>query len=317
MKKVLTFGRYCRKKYGFDIRKIPISISGFTCPNIDGKVARGGCTFCQNESFSPNMSSFLKVENRLNFDRADVDLEDRYIEELINQYKKNSLFFEKNYGVDRFIIYFQSFTNTYAHISFLKRLYLKALSLKNVIGISIGTRTDCVDDEVLDFIASLDAKEVWIEYGIQSIHDTTLEQINRGHDATSMIEAIKKTKDRGIKTCAHLIYGLPGESVEMMEKSTDMVYDLGVDSVKLHPLYVVNKTALALSYNRGSFVPIDIKEYAQMVSYAIKSAPRDLIFQRISAGSSDQSLIAPKWCRDKNTQMAYLKKTLKEHRIQY
>lgn len=319
MNSVYTFGRYLKKRYRTKVCKIPISISGFTCPNIDGTSSRGGCTFCQNDSFSPNLKNPQIPKKRLSFSNSSISTEDedRYIDELISQYISYSSELKKRVGAKKFIIYFQSFTNTYAPYRFLEKLYLKALSLNDVIGISVGTRSDCVEDSTLELLSKLSLKhEIWIEYGVQSIHNETLEEINRGHDIKNLVDTINRSRDRGIKICAHLIYGLPGESMEMMKKSTDFVLNLGIDAIKLHPLYVVNKSLLALKYQKEQFKPISIDEYIDMVVYAIKSAPKEMIFQRVSAGTS-KDLIAPKWCENKNYQMDRIKKALLENGFRY
>ena len=186
-KPVFTIGRYFKNKFGEKVYKIPISISGFTCPNIDGTVAKGGCTFCENDSFSPNLQ-----KKKPSFKLHPSKPENPYLTEQLKQLEvqflatKNKL--ENKFGVGKFIVYFQSFTNTYAPMATLKALYERALEFDNVIGLSIGTRTDCVTDEILDYLAALSKdKEIWIEYGKQSFYDITLAEINRGHDCSSTV----------------------------------------------------------------------------------------------------------------------------------
>merc|ERR1711879_41316 len=185
-KEVLTMGRYFRKKFGETIYKVPISISGFTCPNIDGTVAKGGCTFCENDSFSPNLQE-KKPTFKLNPKVNENPFLDKQISQLEMQFNATKNRLQNKFGTKKFIVYFQSFTNTYAPLETLKALYTSALSFDNVIGLSIGTRTDCMTDEILDFLEELSKeKEIWVEYGIQSFYDETLEKNNRGDDSATM-----------------------------------------------------------------------------------------------------------------------------------
>ncbi len=205
----------------------------------------------------------------------------------------------------KYIVYFQSFTNTYAPLETLKALYTKALSFDNVIGLSIGTRTDCMTDEILDFLEELSKdKEIWVEYGIQSFYDKTLEAINRGDDASNMRTWIKKTKDRGLKVCGHLIYGLPEEDQEMMLETFKQTIELNIDSVKFHPLYVVKKyTFNKRLQKKGNFTPISEELYIDTVVKSIKNLPENVSVQRVTAGIDDSTLLSPDWCRNKHQQI--------------
>ena len=170
MKEILTAGRYYRQKYGCNVYKTPISIMGFTCPNIDGTVAKGGCTFCENESFSPNLSTKTPKKFYLNPTSVENPHLENQLLQLEAQFKQTKKRLAKKFGAKKFIVYFQSFSNTYAPIETLKALYEKALSFDDVVGLSIGTRTDCITDEILDYLAELNRdKEIWVEYGIQSV----------------------------------------------------------------------------------------------------------------------------------------------------
>jgi len=309
-KSVFTIGRYFKNKFGEKVYKIPISISGFTCPNIDGTVAKGGCTFCENDSFSPNLQ-----KKKPTFKLHPSKPENPYLNEQLKQLEvqflatKNKL--EKKFGVGKFIVYFQSFTNTYAPMATLKALYERALEFDNVIGLSIGTRTDCVTDEILDYLSSLSKdKEIWVEYGIQSFYDITLEEINRGHDCSSMKEWIIKTKEKGLNVCGHLIYGLPNETQEMMLESLRQTLELNIDSIKFHPLYVVKNTMLTKDYKRGNFVPITEELYVDTVVKSIQKLPDNISVQRMTAGIDDPSLLSPMWCKNKHQQMLNIRKEL-------
>ncbi len=316
-KEILTIGRYFRNKFGETIYKVPISISGFTCPNIDGTVARGGCTFCENDSFSPNLQE-KKTTFKLNPRVKENPFLDKQLQQLQMQFNATKDRLENKFNSKKFIVYFQSFTNTYAPLETLKALYIKALSFDNVIGLSIGTRTDCMTDEILDFLEELSKeKEIWIEYGIQSFYDETLEKINRGDNILNMREWIKKTKDRGLKVCGHLIYGLPGENQEMMLETFRQTIDLKVDSIKFHPLYVVKNTLLTKDYNRGKFAPISEELYIDTVVKSIKNLPKNISVQRVTAGIDDSTLLAPIWCKNKHQQLQKIQKALIKEGLKY
>ncbi len=311
MKKIQTFGSYLKKKYGQRVKKIPLAIGGFTCPNIDGTVAKGGCTFCLNDSFSPNLAK-NKDKIFLNLNSQENPLLSRQKAQVIEQIKRDKLKFQKELGIKKYIAYFQAFTNTYAPFDTLKELYETALAQKDVIGLSIGTRSDSVQERVYEYLAKLSQeKEIWIEFGIQSVFDETLKRINRGHDSKNVEDAIKKAKSYGLNVCGHLIFGLPGENKEMMLQSAKKAYEWGIDSVKFHPLYVVKNTLLANEYMRGDFTPIEFEEYIDVLCSAIEIMPEHIIVQRVSAGIDDDSLLAPAWCGlSKNEQMKRIKQEL-------
>ncbi|MDD5548704.1 MAG: TIGR01212 family radical SAM protein [Sulfurovaceae bacterium] len=308
-KQLPTFGRYLKRKFKTRVQKLPIGLSGFTCPNIDGTVAKGGCTFCLNESFSPNLSQDAKIT--LNLNSTKNPLLKQQLKELDLQIRSTQKAMKKQ-GIKKFLIYFQSFTNTYAPFETIKTLYEKALSYPDVIGLSIGTRSDSVSDEVYDYLADLSKKkEIWIEFGVQSTFDETLKKINRGHNTLNAKEAILKAKSKGLNVCAHLIFGLPEESKDMMLQSVKEVYSWGVDSIKYHPLYVVKNTQLANEFKNGKFIPLSKEEYADVLKAAIELKPKHITIQRITAGINDNTLLAPDWCGwDKNKMMAFLTKEL-------
>jgi len=312
VKKVLTIGRYFRKKFGEDVYKVPLSIQGFTCPNIDGTVAKGGCTFCLNESFSPNLAKPSK-KFYLNPQSRENPLLDKQLEQVRIQYRATSKRLAAKYGVKKFLAYFQSFTNTYAPIDTLKALYQEALAQPGCIGLSIGTRSDSVTDEILDFLAELSKEyEIWVEYGIQSIYDETLEKINRGHDSANVKEWIERSKAKGLNVCGHVIFGLPDENEEMMLNTVRESIKWGIDSIKIHPLYVVKNTALAADYLHGKFTPIDEATYIKLLVESIRMLPPTISVQRVTAGIEDDSLLSPEWCRNKHQQMKHIRKALKE-----
>lgn len=316
---IFTYGQYLRRKYGAKISKVPVSISGFTCPNIDGTVAKGGCTFCENDSFSPSLDRARELKGFfLNLQSISNPHLEKQLQQLEWQFNALSSRLRDENTAEKFMVYFQSFTNTYAPFETLKALYTKALSFENVIGISIGTRSDSITDETLEYLALLSCHtEVWIEFGIQSVYDTTLERINRGHDSASVKEAILKAKSYGLNVCGHLIFGLPGETKTMMLETAKEAYALGIDSVKFHPLYVVKRTALANEYARGEFEPITQELYLEVLKEALLLKPHHVSVQRISAGIDDESLVAPLWCKDKNRQIRSINKALETVGLKY
>lgn len=319
MTEVLTVGRYFRRKFGMNVYKIPVSIMGFTCPNIDGSVARGGCVFCENESFSPNLG-VVKPEKkfRLNFETKENPFLENQLLQLEAQVKQTRGKLKHKFKAEKFLVYFQSFTNTYAPLETLKTLYTKALSFKDVIGISVGTRSDAINEETLEFLAELSKEhEVWVEYGIQSVYDETLERINRGHSYANLVEWVTKTKEYGLHVCGHLIFGLPGETQEMMLEAVQASIDMGVDSIKIHPLYVTERTMLANDYKKGDFTPISEELYIDTLVKALKMLPSSMMVQRITAGISGDSLLAPAWCGNLKEQKRKIRLALEKEGIHY
>jgi uncharacterized protein len=319
VQQVYTFGSYLKETFGTKVYKVPVSISGFTCPNIDGSVAKGGCTFCENDSFSPSLDQAKPLKGfYLNLNSSENPFLQKQLEQLELQFQTLSQKQRREYGAQKFLVYFQSFTNTYAPFDTLKALYEKALSFEDVVGLSIGTRSDSVSEEVLDYLVELSkTKEIWIEYGIQSVYDETLIRINRGHDAANVKEWIMKSKAKGLKVCGHLIFGLPGETQTMMLETAKQAYEWGIDSVKYHPLYVVKRTALANEYQRGEFTPISEEAYLDVLVKAIAMKPLHVSVQRITAGIDNETLLAPTWCRNRNDQLRHINAALKRIGMKY
>jgi len=331
LRQILTIGKYFKDKFGEKVYKIPISISGFTCPNIDGTVAKGGCTFCENESFSPNLTD--KSKFKLNLHSTENKYLEKQLLQLEYQFNLTKQRLENKFKAKKFIVYFQSFTNTYAPLDTLKALYEKALSFENVIGLSIGTRTDCITDETLDYLESLSKRqlppylqnlkmktntyEIWIEYGIQSVYDVTLEKINRGHDFKNIQEWITKTKMKNLLVCGHVIFGLPDETEDMMLQTVIESLNLNIDSIKFHPLYVTKNTLLAIDYLKEKFKPIDEKSYIDILVKSIKILPHNISISRITAGIDSDSLLDPEWCKNKHQQMKNIKLALLKEGLFY
>jgi len=319
LKQIYTYGNYLKNKFGCKVYKVGINISGFTCPNIDGTVAKGGCTFCENDSFSASTDEVQELKSfHLNLDSKENPFLEKQLEQLELQFDSISKRQASEYGAEKFLVYFQSFTNTYAPFETLKALYDKALSFDNVVGLSIGTRSDSITQETLDYLAELNRdKEIWIEFGIQSVYDETLKKINRGHDSANVKEWILKSKEAGLHVCGHLIFGLPNETQQMMLETSKQAYEWGIDSVKYHPLYVVKRTALANEFSRGEFTPISEEEYLEVLVKSIKMKPEGVSVQRVTAGIDDDSLLAPAWCKNKNIQIKNINTALKPLGLKY
>ncbi|NUO10318.1 MAG: TIGR01212 family radical SAM protein [Candidatus Brocadia sp.] len=269
------FREYLKEQFPYKVYKIPLH-AGFTCPNRDGRAGVGGCTYCINDSFSPNVKGpHLTIKE---------------------QVERGKAFYKKGYGAEKFIAYFQSFTNTYADVETLRSCYEEALADKDVIGISIGTRPDCITDNILSLIDSYTKKHlVWIEYGLQSIHDKTLSRINRGHDYKAFLDAIHRTKKTCINICVHVILGLPGETKEDMMETADAIADTGVQGIKLHHLYVAKNTALAEDYFQGKVQTLDVNAYIKLAADFLERIPSDITVQRLVGDTHGNFLISPVW----------------------
>ncbi len=278
---MIKFNQYLKEKYGGRIQKISID-AGFTCPNRDGKVAFGGCTFCNNTSFSPYAMTRQSVEEQI---------------------EKSMEFYSRRFkNIKGYIAYFQAFTNTYAPVDKLKEIYDKAIEYPEIIGMSIGTRPDVVPEPVLDLIASytVEKPEIWIEYGLQTANIKTLRNINRGHGVSEFVDAVLRTKKRpNIKICAHMIVGLPGDEYEDYIETAKLIAALPIDGIKIHPLHVVKHTVMAKQYENGEFGLLDLEEYANIVADILEILPDDIIVHRLTGEASEDELIAPEWCSPK------------------
>ena len=269
------FSEYLKGQFPYKVHKIPLH-AGFTCPNRDGRAGVGGCTYCANESFSPNTRvPYIPIKAQIENGKA---------------------FHKKRYGAEKFIAYFQSFTNTYAVVETLRSCYEEALADKDVVGISIGTRPDCVTDDILSLINSYTKKyHVWIEYGLQSIHDDTLKNINRGHDYKMFLDAVSRAKKTCINICVHVILGLPGETREDMMETADAVARLGIHGIKLHHLYVAKNTSLAEEYFKGNVSTMDMEAYIQLATDFLERIPSDVTVQRLVGDTHGNFLVSPIW----------------------
>lgn len=276
---VNTLGQALLRQYGERVHKVSLNV-GFTCPNRDGTKGRGGCTFCNNVTFAPTARQVRAVTEQIEAGRQVI---------------------RKRTRAQRYLAYFQAYTNTYDDAERLRALYDQALAEPDVVGLSIGTRPDCVPDEVLDLLAEYQqqGKEIWLELGLQSSFDETLERINRCSDFADYRRALRAAHLRGLKVCTHLIIGLPGETRWHSLTTLDRVLELGVEGLKLHPLHVVKGTALANEWRRGEYTPLEMDEYVSIAADLIERTPPEVIYHRLTGTASPDMLLAPAWCSKK------------------
>jgi radical SAM protein (TIGR01212 family) len=276
-KRYNTFSNYQKKLFGERVQKVTID-AGFTCPNRDGTVGIGGCIYCNNDSFNP---SYNTAENSITHQIEEG------VEYLKRRYRRN---------LRKFIVYFQPHSNTYAPLNVLKKYYEEALAFDEVVGLTIGTRPDCIDDEKLDYLQNLAENfDITIEYGLESLSDDTLKRVNRGHDVETFFKAIEMTKNRGIKICAHLIIGFPWEEREQWIKSADVLSQYPLDFIKIHHLHIVKNTVLAAQYKKEPFHLLTKEEYMDILADFLERLNPEIVIQRLFGESPPNMLIAPNW----------------------
>ena len=282
--KINSYGHYLRRRFGFRVSKVNVD-AGFTCPNRDGSKGIGGCIYCNNVSFSPKDTL------------AVIPLEEQLAHGM--DYHRLRL------GSQKFIVYFQKYTNTYAAVDHLADLYRRALNHPDVLGLSVGTRPDSLSDEALDLLAEIAReKYVCLELGLQSADDDILTRINRGHTLEEFLAAVRRASGRGFEICAHLIYGFPGETPADFLKTAGLIASLPIDSVKLHQLHAVEGTELAAMYRRGAFVPLQLEQYVATIADFLERLPQRVTIQRLYGSAPLDICVAPRWGL-KNNQMWY------------
>ena len=273
---------------GIRVRKVALN-GGFTCPNLDGSKGRGGCTYCDNRSFSPVAGS-------------------RSVP-ILNQLDQGISYFKVKCRTERFIAYFQTFSGTYASIPRLRDLYLQAMSHPEVVGISISTRPDCINAEVVDLLEELGKKFfLTLELGLQSSFDETLHRVNRLHTFDDFARAMDLCSGRGFDLCVHVILGLPGESSGHYRHTASSLNHWSYQSVKIHPLHVVKGTVLASQHARGEYNPLECGEYIEGLVDFLERVPASVGVQRFTADAPPEMLVAPQWCRDKAGVLNAMKK---------
>lgn len=278
-KRYFTFTQYLQQKFGTKVWKIPVH-APFSCPNRDGTVGIGGCIYCNNLAFSPDL--------RLEYPSITSQIEAR-----LKRFRKKG-------KATKFFVYFQSYTNTYAPVNELQNYYQQALQFDEVVGLAVGTRPDCISEDIINLLQSYTDKiEVWIEYGLQSIHDHTLKLINRGHLFIDFKNAIQMTIQKNIKICVHIIIGLPGEDRNDILATARELAKMPVHGIKIHPLQVHRDTELENWFNAGKIQLMKLDEYVNICCDFIELLPPGFVIQRLTADAPAAILIAPDWCFNK------------------
>jgi len=283
----LDLNTHLRRRFGERVQKVTLD-AGLSCPNRDGRVGVGGCLYCNARgSGTGAWAAGLSISNQL--------------QEGISR-------LSRRYGARRVIAYFQSFSNTYAPLTRLRSLYQEALAFPQVVGLSIGTRPDCLEEEVLDLLCSY-ARDwlVWLELGLQSAHDATLKKLNRGHDVASFTQGVTRAASRGLEVIAHIILGLPGEGPEEMAATAAYLAKLPLQGVKIHLLYVIQGSGLAKLYQQGDYQCLSEVDYISRVVDFIELLPPSMVIHRLTGDPHPEELLAPAWCRDKSRVLRRIK----------
>lgn len=269
------YGTWLRQRFPYKVQKISVD-AGFTCPNRDGRLGTGGCIYCNNDSFNP---SYCQREKSVK-----------------QQLVEGKEFFRRKYPEMRYMAYFQAFTNTYSTLDHLKSLYEEALDVEDVVGLVIGTRPDCIDNTLLDYLTQLARQTmVTLEYGIETANDDTLRLIRRGHDFQCVRDAVERTKGRGIVIGGHVILGLPGEDAEESVRQATIMSELGLDVLKIHQMQIIRGTRLAQMYAENPFHLYSPEEYSELIVRYLEHLSEDMVVERFASQSPKEMLIAPKW----------------------
>lgn len=284
------FGTWLRKQFpDFRVQKISID-AGFTCPNRDGRISTGGCTYCDNRTFNPSYCDRNKS--------------------IREQLKEGKNFFNRKYSNMKYLAYFQAFTNTYGSVDLLKKLYEEALQEEDIVGLVIGTRPDCISTPLLDYLEQLSHQTFLIvEYGIESANNETLRRINRGHTFECSKKAVEMTAERGILTGGHIILGLPGEDREESLRQAPVISSLPLNILKIHQMQIIKGTRLAEEYLQNPFHLYTVEEYVRLIADYISLLRKDLVLERFVSQSPPELLIAPRWGL-KNYQFVHLLEAL-------
>ena len=291
-KRYHTWNYYLRNTFGEKIFKVSIN-AGFTCPNIDGKVAYGGCTYCSKEGSG--------------------DFAGNPKDNLIKQFKEIKEMMLKKWPTAKYIGYFQAYTNTYAPLDVLKEKYETILEQEDVVGLSISTRPDCLEDDVVEYLAELNERtNLWVELGLQTIHDSTSKIINRGHDYKTFLEGVEKLKAKNIKTVVHIINGLPGEDYNMMMEIAKAVADLNVHGIKIHLLHVIKDTPMARMLDKNMMSLMTKEDYVNLVCDQLEILPPEMVIHRLTGDGKKEDLVGPLWSLKKWEVLNAIDDTLKE-----
>lgn len=270
-----SYSQWIRKQFPYRVQKISID-AGFTCPNRDGKVGRGGCIFCDNNTFNPAYCDRKKT--------------------ITQQLEEGKQFFSRKYPDMKYLAYFQAYSNTYDTLDVLKRKYEEALAVEDVVGLVIGTRPDCMPDDVLDYLEVLNKQTFLIvEYGIESANDETLQRINRGHSFETARQSVERTTGRGILTGAHVILGLPGEDATESIRQAALISSLKLNLLKIHQLQIIRGTYLAEIYEKKPFHLYSVDEYIKLIAGYLQYLRKEIIVERFVSQSPPEMVIAPHW----------------------
>ncbi len=289
-KRYNSFNRILRETFHARVHKVGLRLD-FTCPNRDGRVAVGGCTYCNNASHTPRgYRTGMSIREQL---EQGADAVSRL------------------YKAEKFIAYFQSYTNTYGSITKLERIYREALDFPGVVGLSIATRPDCVPEEVLDLIADISRRTyVWLELGLESMHDKTLQWVNRGHGLREFIDAVERSKARGLRLCAHLILGFPGESHEEILQTPVFLNRMGIDGVKLHNLHVIKNTVLEKIFRSGAFTLLSRDAYISLLVDFLELLTPEIVIHRLTGETYRELTVAPDWSTNKTAMLNAIQEEL-------
>ncbi len=286
---VNTIGQDLQRRYGEKVHKLTLH-GGFSCPNRDGTIGRGGCTFCNVASFADEQAQIKSIESQLK-DRAGE----------VSRAKK-------------YLAYFQAYTSTYAEVQVLKSMYEQALQAADIVGLCVGTRPDCVPDAVLELLSEYvnQGYEIWLELGLQTANNQTLKRINRGHDFECYAEITQRARALGIKVCTHLIVGLPREQREDNVETMRRVLEVGTDGIKLHGLHIVEGSTMAKAWKAGKLQAPELEEYVSIASELIRMTPPHVVFHRVSSAARRPTLLAPLWCENRWLAMTEIGRALNQ-----
>ncbi len=289
------FNSFLKKIFGVRCHKITID-AGLTCPNRDGTKGYGGCIYCNARGSGTGAYS------------KGISIKD--------QIKSAKAYLSKRYKAKKFLAYFQSFSNTYAPLDKLKKFYQEALEVPDIVGLAIGTRPDCISDEVLDYLEELNKDYmIWLEVGLQSAHDKTLKLINRGHTVQDFVDAVERIRKRKINVCTHIIIGLPQETREDIMYTAKFLAKLDIQAIKIHLLYVIKNTKLHELYKKGEYKCLSREEYVSLVSEFLTYLPKSVIVQRITGDPHPEELVAPMWALEKQKNRELIIKYMKEKNL--
>ncbi|WP_315919257.1 TIGR01212 family radical SAM protein [Vibrio fluvialis] len=273
---VNTIGQDLQRRYGERVHKLTLH-GGFSCPNRDGTIGRGGCSFCNVASFADEQSQAKSIEDQLKDRAGEVQRAKKYL------------------------AYFQAYTSTYAEVQVLKNMYEQALKAADIVGLCVGTRPDCVPDAVLELLAEYVQQgfEIWLELGLQTANDRTLKRINRGHDFACYAEITRRARALGIKVCTHLIVGLPKEGRHDNIATLEQVLTIGTDGIKLHGLHIVEGSTMAKAWRAGKLEAPTLEDYVAIASEMIQRTPPEVVFHRVTSAARRPTLLSPLWCENR------------------